>query len=345
MSTEQTPGSLVRVTFLGDTLIGGEAQSVLDERGARWAFEGIQSLLATSDLVVANHEGPITDLDQPQGKLDTGRKRYWYRARRDCVDALLDAGVRVVSLANNHVLDFGVEALDETIRTLDVAGIAHCGAGPDRRAARRPAIVTAGDLRLGFVSFMQRYDLYMAEGIYARREQPGPLRLDLPRARQDLARLADRVDLPVVLVHWGRNYKRRNPRQQRLANHLVDFGARLVIGHHPHIAQPIELIDGAVVCFSLGNGPLGTPGRFHSGRPPYGLVVSFDFDPHAQLRRVAVTPILVDNAQIGFRPEIADDAPARRLMRKLLPRELEWEAEADGTMVTTLPTAAVPAPG
>src|SRR5207253_592383 len=110
--------------------------------GASWAFDGIRPLLAASDLVVANHEGPITELDQPQGKLDTGRKRYWYRARHDCVVALLDAGVRVVGLANNHVLDFGAEALEETIRVLDGAGIAHCGAGPDRKAARRPAIVT-----------------------------------------------------------------------------------------------------------------------------------------------------------------------------------------------------------
>ena len=345
MSTAQPLESLVRVTFLGDTLIGGEAQTVLDAKGTQWAFDGIQPLLAGSDLVVANHEGPITERDLSQGKLDTGRKRYWYRAQRDCLDALLDAGIRVVSLANNHVLDFGVEGLEDTIQALDASGIAHCGAGPDRRAARRPAIVTAGTLQIGFVGFMQRYDLYTAEGVYARRERPGPLRLDLPRAKHDLLRLADRVDLPVALVHWGRNYKRRNPRQQRLAAQLVAFGARLVIGHHPHIAQPIELIDGAVVCFSLGNGPLGTPGRFHSGRPPYGLVISFDLDIHAQVRHVAVTPILVDNAQIGFRPEIADDEPARRLIRKLLPAELEWEAGADGTMITTLPTLAAPTPG
>src|SRR5262245_3182139 len=96
----------VRVTFLGDTLVGGVAQEVLDERGPEWAFDGIRPLLEGSDLVVANHEGPITDRSEPGPKLDTGRKRYWYRAAPSAISALLGVGVRVVSLGNNHVLDF-----------------------------------------------------------------------------------------------------------------------------------------------------------------------------------------------------------------------------------------------
>jgi poly-gamma-glutamate synthesis protein (capsule biosynthesis protein) len=334
---EKSPDSgVVRVTFLGDTLVGGEAQAVLSERGTGWAFSGIQPLLSTSDLVVANHEGPITERDAPQQKLDTGRKRYWYRARSDAVGALVDAGVRVVSLGNNHVLDYGEDALADTIEALDAAGIAHCGAGPNRAAARRPAIVTLGSLRIGFLSFMQRYDIYVAERGYANRARPGPMRLVSDRSRRDLGRLAERVDLPVALVHWGRNYRRRNGRQRRLAQHLVDSGARLVIGHHPHVAQPIEFVDDALVCFSLGNGPLGTPGRFHSGRMPYGLVVSVDLDRSARVRQLAVTPIFVDNSSVMFRPEIATDDVARRFVRKLLPAEAEWKESTTGTFEAVL---------
>jgi poly-gamma-glutamate capsule biosynthesis protein CapA/YwtB (metallophosphatase superfamily) len=319
-----------RVTFLGDTLVGGEAQPVLDERGASWMFDGIRHLLAGSDLVVVNHEGPITSREEPARKLITGRKRYWYRAQPAAVAALTKEGIRVVSLGNNHVLDFGPEGLADTIAALDAAGIAHCGAGPTRRAARRPAIVEAGSLRFGFLSFMQTYKIYVAEELYAARDRPGSMRLSVKRAKADLAALVSRVDVCVALAHWGRNYRGPNGRQRRLASELVAGRADLVIGHHPHVPHPVSLVEGVPVCYSLGNGPLGTPGRFHSGRKPYGLVVSFDFEAAAEIRRIAVTAIFVDNAAVGFRPRVAEGDEARRVLRKLLPTELDWTQDAGG---------------
>ena len=324
------------IAFLGDTLVGGEAQPTLDEKGSGWAFDGIRHLLALSDLVVANHEGPITRRDHPETKLDTGRKRYWYRATPESVPALVDAGIRVVSLGNNHVLDFGAAGLADTIRELDAAGIMHCGAGPDRAEARRPAIIEVNGLRLGFLSFMQRYDVYVSERLYASRARAGPLRLRIDRARSDLARLADQVDLRVALVHWGRNYRRLNPRQQRLSADLCAAGADIVIGHHPHIPQRITVDQGIPVCYSLGNGPLGTPGRFHSGRPPYGLLASFDLDDQAVPKRMFATLLHVDNAEVGFQPRVAEGPDAERVLRKVLPKQLHWRVEAGRGMVAEL---------
>ena len=334
--------ALVRVTFLGDTLVGGEGQPVLDREGPRWAFDGIRHLLARSDLVVINHEGPITRRSQPENKLDTGRKRYWYRAMPNSVEALLEAGVRVASLANNHVMDFGASGLDDTIVALDAAGIAHCGAGHSRSEARRPAVVDVGGIRLGFLSFMQRYKIYVTEGAYATRTQSGPLRLNLDRARADLAKLEDKVDLRIALVHWGRNYRKVNPRQRRLGAALGDAGADLVIGHHPHVAQRVELIHGRPVCYSLGNGPLGTPGRFHSGRRPYGLIVSFDIDTSGRPRQMTVVPILVDNSRVEFRPEVASSPESDRVLRRLLPDDLDWEASVEGGLTAPLLRHALP---
>ncbi|MDP9333419.1 MAG: CapA family protein [Actinomycetota bacterium] len=327
---------MTRISFLGDTLVGGEAQPLLDEKGPGWAFDGIRHLLTSSDLVVANHEGPITGHERPETKLETGRKRYWYRAAPGSVQALVEAGIKVVSLGNNHVLDFGQAGLAHTIGALDAAGIEHCGAGSNRAEARRPAIVEVNGLRLGFVSFMQRYDLYVTERLYASRTRAGPLRLRGDRARTDLARLADRVDLRVALVHWGRNYRRLNPRQQRLGAELCAAGADIVIGHHPHIPQRITLNEGVPVCYSLGNGPLGTPGRFHSGRPPYGLVVSFDLDRLAVPRRMSVALIHVDNAQVCFQPRVADGPDAERILRKVLPKQLHWHHDRGQGMVADL---------
>lgn len=335
-SAEPTPNGLVRVTFLGDTLIGGEGQAILDRRGPRWAFDGIRDLLTPSDLVVINHEGPITNRTEPEDKLDTGRKRYWYRAAPNAVEALLDVGVRVASLANNHVLDFGTGGLEDTIDAFDAAAIAHCGAGRTRSEARKPAVIEVGGLRLGFLSFMQHYKIYVAEDVYATRTRPGPQRLNLARARVDLAKLENQVDLRIALVHWGRNYRKVNPRQQRLGAALREAGADIIIGHHPHVAQRVELVDGSPICYSLGNGPLGTPGRFHSGRPPYGLVVSFDIDSSARPRQMTVVAILVDNGRVDFRPEIADTIEAGRTLRKLLPHDLDWQTSPGGGLTAKL---------
>src|SRR5438876_3000971 len=325
------PGG-ARVTFVGDTLVGGVAQEVLDEKGASWMFDGINPLLAGSDLVVANHEGPVTLREEPAVKLATGRKRYWYRALPASVGALVEAGVRVVSLGNNHVLDFGADGLADTIAAFDAAGIAHCGAGPSRRAARRPAIVEVGPLRFGFLSFMQRYKMYVAEELYASRDRPGSMCLSVRRARADLAALAGRADVRIALAHWGRNYRGLNGRQRRLAAELVAGGADVVMGRHPHGPHPLSILGGAPVCYSIGNGPLGTPGRFHSGRQPYGLVVNIDFDAAARIRRIGVAAILVDNAEVGFRPRIAEGPEVDRLVRTLLPPELDWARDERGAL-------------
>ena len=168
-----------RIAFLGDTLLGGDAQPVLDEKGYGHALAGIRDLWADADLVVANHEAPLTERTQPAYKPSDGQKRYWYKGDPGSARALAARGIRVVSLANNHVGDFGAAGVLDTMAALDAAGIAHCGAGPDDDAARRPVTVQVGEVKVGFLSVMQRYDTYVAEDVYAREGHPGPALLHL----------------------------------------------------------------------------------------------------------------------------------------------------------------------
>jgi poly-gamma-glutamate capsule biosynthesis protein CapA/YwtB (metallophosphatase superfamily)/GNAT superfamily N-acetyltransferase len=295
---------MTTIAFLGDTLLGGDAQPVLDEYGHAYALRRIQHLWADADLVVANHEGPLTRRTEPCDKLDTGRKRYWYRADPESAKTLAASGVGVVSLANNHVTDFGPEGLADTLTALDDAGIPHCGAGPDARAARRPVIVEVGGMRVGFLSLMQRYQMYLDEQMYATQEQPGVALLRPSRLAKDIGRLRNRVDLCVVLVHWGRNYKPLTDLQQRLAVQMVAAGADLIVGHHPHVPHPIDTVGGVPVLYSLGNGPFGSPGRYHSGRPPYGLIARVTVEPH-RVVDLDVDCIDVDNSVVHFQPGLA----------------------------------------
>jgi len=99
--------------------------------------------------------------------------------------------VGVVSLANNHVLDFGLEGLADTISSLEAAGISHCGAALDVRDAYRPAVVTARGFRVAFLSYMQRYDIYTRDDVYATPEHGGVARLPIGRIREELDALGD----------------------------------------------------------------------------------------------------------------------------------------------------------
>lgn len=308
---------MTTIAFLGDTLIGGTADEVIAAHGYDYPFARIRALWADADLTVINHEGPLTLAAEPAAKEDIGKKRYWYKGDPASAHALADAGVRVASLANNHVTDFGPEGLADTIAALDAAGIAHCGAGPSAALARQPAIVEAGGLGVGFLSVMQRYEMYVAEGLYATDDQAGVALLDPPQLARDLSALREAVDVCIVLVHWGRNYRTRTPLQRRLARRIAAAGADLLIGHHPHIPQPVSVVHGVPVLYSLGNGPFGSPGRFHSDRPPYGLVPLAEVDRHRVIG-LDLQLINVDNAAVGYQPTPGTDAASAAFLQTLV---------------------------
>jgi len=311
----------MRIAFLGDTLLGGDAAEVLGASGHRWALSGLAPLLDGADLVVANHEGPITTNDRRAHKDDTGRRRWWYRADAASAEALAGAGVGLVSLANNHVCDHGPGGLADTFAALDAAEIARCGAGAQAREAAAPVTMRVGGTQVSFASAMQRYRLCEQERVYAEPGRPGVALLD-PAALD----LGD-GDVRIALVHWGRNYRPLQNRQRRLAEGVLAAGADLVVGTHPHVAHPVELRDGRAVLYSLGNGAFGTKGRWtQRGAVPYGLVATADLDGDG-LAALELALIAVDNRTVRYRPEPARD-PA--FLASLVEPEAGWEPTADG---------------
>src|SRR5262249_15091222 len=149
------------------------------------------------------------------------------------------AGINVVTLANNHLLDCGREGVLETLQALAEASVAAIGAGVNKQAAHAPAILHAGSLRVGLLGY------YWNRRTSAR----GPWRgsaMDPPAELEaDLAALRGRVDRIVATFHWGVPYVREPSEADRVkARFAVDCGADIVIGHHPHIIQPFEIYRG-----------------------------------------------------------------------------------------------------
>jgi Bacterial capsule synthesis protein PGA_cap len=316
-----------RIAFLGDTLLGGDAQPVLDREGYDYALAEIAPLVADADLVVANLEGVVSE--RPLEPMP--HRRWAYRARPESLAALIAIGVRVVSLGNNHVLDYGQDGLADTLAALDAAGIARCGAGQDDHAARRPAIVEVAGQRIGFLSALARYKLHLEADGYARSGHGGPARLRSATIRGDLAALED-LDARIALVHWGRNFRPITDGQRRMADALrSSSSAELVVGHHPHIAQTVDCDGRCPILFSIGNAAFGSVGRFAQfDAPPYGLLVTVELDDSGAPAAVEARLLLVDNRVVNYRTRPAEGDEANRVLRALLEPRGEWHAIASG---------------
>jgi poly-gamma-glutamate synthesis protein (capsule biosynthesis protein) len=186
-----------------------------------------------------------------------GKVYYFRAAPAFAVSALAAAGASTVSLANNHVLDFGESALRDTREHLDGAGIAHAGAGPDRAAALAPAVTEAGGLRVATLALTDQFPAYAAgDGpgtAYAHLDRSVPATRRLVRRALDRARARD-PDLVVASLHWGPNWVTApDATQQAFARWLIDRGVDAVHGHSAHVLQGIEIYRGRPIVYDAGD--------------------------------------------------------------------------------------------
>lgn len=332
---------------------GGRARS-LNHEGWDHVFGPIADVLRTADVGVVNLETPVTD-----NKKAVARELL-FNAPSAMVHALASAGVKVVSTANNHARDQHPEGLLETLRHLDAAGIRHTGTGATKDAAWEPAFVDVRGVKVGFLSFTRLLNGF-SNPKDARAPHVALVPYSWPEAHRGLASeqaveavraAAARCDALIVLVHWGTEYKvAPRPEDRELGRALLDAGARAVIGHHPHVLQPLEsyqTVDGrkGLIAYSLGNLVANqdrfyrhAPGVKHSGgdrrdsmllrlslvRPMPGVSVA--------LEEVAVLPVWIENNAVGR---------ARKESRNIQPVLIDREVEAVTERLAVL--AARPAP-
>jgi poly-gamma-glutamate capsule biosynthesis protein CapA/YwtB (metallophosphatase superfamily) len=243
------------LTIVGDIMLGrGVGAATPNDPGA--ALQPMSRRLANADLTIGNLESTLSDDGVPQQPGDDS-----FAADPRVLGSLADAGFDALSLANNHTGDFGVRALRQTLQRFDGSGIARVGAGVDARDAWRPVVLEHAGVRFGFVAFNAIGETPRATatspGAAEVRMQPrtGPLNPnDLRRVTRTVSRLDRRVDVVVVLPHWGTQYTNQPVADQRsVGSALIDAGADIVVGGHPHWVQGIEVHDGRLIVNSLGN--------------------------------------------------------------------------------------------
>jgi len=235
----------VLLAAVGDVMPARTVTARLREHGTAWAWEGIAADLKRADLRLCNLETAAC----------TGGtavpKRYSFRVTPTLAKDVLTAGhFSIISLANNHTYDYGRTGLAQTASAMDEAGFTTAGIGTRRSGAIAPRYVTCHGLRIAFVAYVY----WTPEG-YLPSEQGACLATLDPRTFAREISLAKRhADVLIVSVHWGIEYQTMpTPEQRRLAKAAIDAGADVIIGHHPHVAQPVEVYHGHPICYSLGN--------------------------------------------------------------------------------------------
>ena len=241
----------MQIALLGDVMLGRLVNDRLKTADPAYPWGDTLPLLRQADITFANLECVLADHGTP-----APRKVYRFRSDAKNVESLRSAAIHVVSLANNHVLDFGVDALREMLAALDQHGILRAGAGMDLETARRPAVRRVGPHAVGFIAFTDNQPDWeatgRAPGIYYVPVEPGDRRvtdlLELVR------RTKDRVQLLIVSAHWGGNWGSDvPPEHQRLARALIDAGADVVFGHSAHIFRGVGLYRNRPVVYSAGD--------------------------------------------------------------------------------------------
>jgi poly-gamma-glutamate synthesis protein (capsule biosynthesis protein) len=235
----------------GDLMLGrGVAQALHRRRPVDCWSPELRAVFAEADIAIVNLECCISERGEPW---DPERKAFHFRAPPRAVEALAAIGVRAVWLANNHALDYGREAFEDTLRILDDADITVVGAGHDVDDARTGRIVDVDGTRIGLVAFADHPDDFAA-----RPDSPGIAWAELDRTPQwviDQIRALARI-CGVVLCgpHWGPNMTTSPPdRHRQVAADLVAAGLGALAGHSAHVVHGVERMNGVPICFDLGD--------------------------------------------------------------------------------------------
>lgn len=240
----------IRMAFLGDIFLGGEYIPYAERNGVNIisVFEKVLPITEKADILVLNLEGPVFKGSNTRRGATAILSNHvevlnFISPHKDCV----------VNLANNHIMDYGNDGLQETLDILKKNNIKYLGAGKNSSDANRELVLTVRGKNIAFIGCTSNEARVGA--IIAGENSYGCASYDnLDSFLSRIRALKDRVDTICVLLHWGHEYfQYPDPKQVNIAHSLVNAGADFVIGHHPHVIQGYEIYKKAFIIYSLGN--------------------------------------------------------------------------------------------
>jgi poly-gamma-glutamate synthesis protein (capsule biosynthesis protein) len=291
-SAGPVPDTALSMVFAGDLNLSDRFEQYTGANG-EFAFTEWQKI-GPVDAQMVNLENPVTFSS------DSSDKEFVFRMHPRYLKMIKMAGISIVNCANNHLGDFGCAGIVETLFWLDSLGIRHTGAGRNSSEARKPVVISFHHKTVGILG-------YGGDGIhYAGHSAAGTMPCDESTIVHDVRALAGTVDLVVVNFHWGdENAVVPGGAQIRLAHAVIDAGADLIIGHHPHVLQGIEYYKKGVIAYSLGNFVFGGNAREINSET---IVLKIEVEKSSW--RCTTMPVMV----VQWKPQPADSVKARRVL-------------------------------
>ncbi len=234
-----------KMLFAGDVMMDWGIKDIIIKKDASYPLKKLKSFLLTFDYRFCNLESPISDT----GEVHTDKK-YVFLGKPRHLEMLKYADINCVSLANNHACDYSKTALLDTINNLREKGISTTGAGKDIKSAHLPVTAAINKLKIAIIA----YTSIAYDDSFAGESSPGVANAKIDLISNDIKQLRDHYDFIIISVHWGDEYSEYpNEKQIELGHAIIDNGADVIIGHHPHIFQGVEIYRGKPIFYSLGN--------------------------------------------------------------------------------------------
>ena len=300
------------------------------EEMARYPFRRIAEVLRNADIAFANLETPLSD---------RARHRGAFRTPTAFADGLRWAGIDVVATANNHALDADGQGLLDTREALWRAGVGSVGTGRDLEDARRPFVIESKGIRVALLGYAVAVN-GGPEG-FAGPDYPGVVPLDPAIIKEDIGRIRDQVDYVAVSFHWAIEDSQDTHLAARLfAHQVIDAGADLIIGHHPHVPRGVEIYKGKVIFYSLGNLVFGHNHTYWMDNTLGRLTLTAE-----RIVKVEVLPIAGRGNDLS-QPYVLTGDPANTLLEDVRARSLELDTfmEIRGEVGVIVPESAMMTP-
>jgi poly-gamma-glutamate capsule biosynthesis protein CapA/YwtB (metallophosphatase superfamily) len=282
----------VKIIITGDTHLGGGRVTEYANRGAeKEIFGEFLPMIRDADLSITNLESPVIDGGTPI--LKTGPT---LKSPVESLNVLKDAGFGLVTLANNHIMDYGREGLQSTLEECQKAGIESTGAGRTLEDARKPYLCKIGGIRLSVINVAEN-EFGTTDG-----DSPGCHPLDPVQNFHSIREAKKMADHVVVIVHGGHeHYELPSPRMKKTYRFFADAGASAVIAHHTHCPCGYEVYNGIPICYSLGNFLFDLPGRNNQKVSPWneGLIAELNVTKHQV--DVSYQPFIQNFEKAGLR--------------------------------------------
>ncbi len=319
----------ITMSAVGDIMMGWGVEENIKKYGEGFPFGHVAHILKDSDINFGNLEGPITDRDDKaiwdyskvldrvvvNGKV-VGTSIYC-KSPLIAADKLKRARFHVVSIANNHIMDYGESGLLDTLKILSESGIKYVGAGKNIAEARRPVVLQRKGVNVGFLAYC---DVYQASNY-----RPGAA--PVACSKEDIKKLRASADVVVVSLHQGQYFASPSPADIKTSRRMIDLGADLVLMHGPHILKGIETYHNGTIAYSIGNFVFDNtidPSMPFTEESRESMILQARLTKRKAVSDVSPIPILIDH---GFQPVIPTESVAEKILERI--RQLSINIEAD----------------